>query len=71
VPSAASEETILTLAEVSQGLSYSLVIARQVARNRLVNGPVEDGSDLAHFVGEGDDSSGGGLHAVGRAFSGS
>ena len=46
-----------------------MAIARQVARNRLVNGPVEDGGDLAHFVGEGDEFLGEeGLHAVGEGF---
>ena len=49
----------------------SLAIARQVARNRLVNGPMEDGGDLAHFVGKGDEFLGEeGLHAVGEGLVG-
>src|SRR5258708_33143708 len=64
---AGQRESILISAEVSQGLGYSLAIAREVASNRLVNGPVEDGGDLAHFVGEGDGFLGaGGLHAIGE-----
>src|SRR6267143_279200 len=62
-------ESILISAEVSQGLGYSLAIAREVASNRLVNGPVEDGGDLAHFVGEDDEFLGEeGLHAIGEGF---
>jgi len=38
---AGQRESILISAEVSQGLGYSLAIAREVASNRLVNGPVE------------------------------
>src|SRR5258708_38817693 len=54
---------------VSQGLIYSLAMARQAARNRLVNGPVEDGGGLAHVVGEGDEFLGEeGLHAIGEGF---
>src|SRR5258708_2110511 len=54
---------------VSQGLIYSLAMARQAARNRLVNGPMEDGGDLAHVVGEGDEFLGEeGLHAIGEGF---
>ena len=46
-----------------------MAITRQVARNRLINGPVEDGGDLAHFVGKGDEFLGEeGLHAVGEGF---
>src|SRR5467141_3546398 len=66
---AGQRESILISAEVSQGLGYSLAIAREVASNRLVNGPVEDGGDLAHFVGEGYEFLGEeGLHAVGEGF---
>src|SRR5258706_13235715 len=64
---AGQRESILISAEVSQGLGYSLAIAREVASNRLVNGPVEDGGDLAHFVGEDDEFLGEeGLHAIGE-----
>ena len=64
---AGQRESILISAEVSQGLGYSLAIAREVASNRLVNGPLEDGGDLAHFVGEDDEFLGEeGLHAIGE-----
>ena len=46
-----------------------MAMARQVTRNRLVNEPVEDGGDLAHFVGKGDEFlREEGLHAVGEGF---
>src|SRR5260370_3952309 len=47
---------------------HGLARARRVTRGRLVDGAGEDGGDLAHFVGEGDEFLGGtGLHAVGEA----
>src|SRR5258708_15782415 len=48
---------------------HGLARARRVTRGRLVDGAVEDGGDLAHFVGEGDEFLGEkGLHAVGEGF---
>src|SRR5712664_38238 len=48
---------------------HGLARARRVTRSRLVDGAVEDGGDLAHFVGEGDEFLGEErLHAVGEGF---